>query len=59
LAPVTVDVFLLLKTTVGHFREESKDAYDIYYYCRYSEDSTTIQTMLAKAVDEPAIARTV
>jgi len=31
--------FLLLKTAVGHFREESKDAYDLYYYCRYSEDT--------------------
>jgi hypothetical protein len=51
--------FLLLKTTVGHYQEESKDAYDIYYYCRYSEDSTTIRGMLAKAVDEPAIARTI
>jgi hypothetical protein len=47
------------KTTVGHYREESKDAYDIYYYCRYSEDSVTIREMLANAVDEPAIARTV
>ena len=51
--------FLLLKTAVGHYREESKDAYDIYYYCRYCEDSKTIRKMLAKAVDEPAIARTV
>ena len=51
--------FLLLKTTVAHYREEPKDAYDIYYYCRYSEDSATIRDMLAKAVVEPAIARTV
>jgi Nucleotidyl transferase AbiEii toxin, Type IV TA system len=51
--------FLLLKTTVGHYREDSKDAYDIYYYCRYSEDATSIREMLAKALAEPAIARTV
>src|SRR5215471_5697889 len=36
--------FLLLKTTVGHYREDPKDAYDIYYYCRYSEHSSTIQS---------------
>lgn len=51
--------FLLLKTTVGRFREESKDAYDIHYYCRYSEDPVVIREMLAKAIHEPAIARTV
>jgi hypothetical protein len=51
--------FLLLKTTVGHYREESKDAYDIYYYCRYSEDSASIREMLAASISEPAIARTV
>src|ERR1700722_19359216 len=50
--------FLLLKTTVGHYREEPKDAYDIYYYCRYCENPVTIREMLAKAMDEPAIART-
>lgn len=44
--------FLLLKTTVGHYREEPKDAYDIYYYCRYSEDSVSIREMLAKALAE-------
>lgn len=51
--------FLLLKTTVGHYREDSKDAYDIYYYCRYSDDSASIREMLANALAEPAIARTV
>ena len=51
--------FLLLKTTVGRFREESKDAYDLYYYCRYSEDPAVIRGMLAQAVHDPAIARTV
>jgi hypothetical protein len=50
--------FLLLKTAVGRFREESKDAYDLYYYCRYSEDPVVIRGMLAKAIHEPAIART-
>jgi len=51
--------FLLLKTTAGRFREEPKDAYDIYYYCRYSEDPVLIRDSLAKAIYEPAIARTV
>ena len=51
--------FLLLKTTVGHYREEPKDAYDIYYYCRYSEDSESIREMLSASIGEPAIARTV
>jgi hypothetical protein len=51
--------FLLLKTAVGHFREEPKDAYDLYYYCRYSEDPVVIREMLGKAIHEPAIARTV
>jgi hypothetical protein len=51
--------FLLLKTAVGHFREEPKDAYDIYYYCRYSDDPVVIRGMLAKAIHEPAVARTV
>lgn len=51
--------FLLLKTAVGHFREEPKDAYDLYYYCRYSEDPVVIRGMLAKAIHEPAVARTI
>ena len=51
--------FLLLKTAVGHYCEDPKDAYDIYYYCRYSEDSTTIREMLAKLIGEPAVSRTI
>lgn len=51
--------FLLFKTAVGHYREDPKDAYDIYYYCRYSEDSKSIREMLAKSIGEPAVARTV
>jgi len=51
--------FLLLKTAVGRFREESKDAYDLYYYCRYSEDPVVICEKLSQAIHEPAIARTV
>ena len=51
--------FLLLKTTVARFREQPKDAYDIYYYCRYSEDPVIIRAMLAKVIHEPAIARSV
>lgn len=51
--------FLLLKTMAGHYREEPKDAYDIYYYCRYSEDPASIREMLAKSISEAAVARTV
>jgi hypothetical protein len=51
--------FLLLKTAVGHYREDPKDAYDIYYYCRYSQDSKSIREMLAKSIGELAVARTV
>jgi Nucleotidyl transferase AbiEii toxin, Type IV TA system len=51
--------FLILKTTVCRYREKPKDAYDIYYYCRFSEDSAAIQQMLASSIHEPAVARTV
>jgi len=51
--------FLLLKIAVGHYREDPKDAYDIYYYCRFSQDSTSIREMLLKSMGEPAVARTV
>ena len=30
--------FLLLKTAVGHYREDPKDAYDIYYCIRNYPD---------------------
>src|ERR1035441_1253947 len=51
--------FLILKTTVCRYREKPKDAYDIYYYCRYSEDSAAIRQGLASSIHEPAVARTV
>jgi hypothetical protein len=51
--------FLILKTTVTRFREKTKDPYDIYYYCRYSQDATTIRQMIASSIQEPAVARTV
>ncbi len=51
--------FLILKTTVTRFREKSKDPYDIYYYCRYSQDAATIRQMIASSIQEPAVARTV
>ena len=35
--------FLLLKTEVCRYREKTKDPYDIYYYCRYSEDTTVVR----------------
>jgi len=51
--------FLILKTTVTRFREKPKDPYDIYYYCRYSQDAASIRQMLASSIQEPAVARTV
>jgi hypothetical protein len=51
--------FLILKTTVTRYREKPKDPYDIYYYCRYSQDAATIRQMLASSIQEPAVARTV
>jgi hypothetical protein len=51
--------FLTLKTTVTRFREKSKDPYDIYYYCRHSQNAATIRDMLARSIHEPAVARTV
>jgi len=51
--------FLILKTTVTRFRAKAKDPYDIYYYCRYSQDAAIIRQMLARSIQEPAVARTV
>jgi hypothetical protein len=51
--------FLILKTAVCRYREKSKDPYDIYYYCRYSEAPDLILKALASNKAQPAIARTV
>jgi len=51
--------FLLLKTTVCNYRRKPKDPYDIYYYCRYSEDPKVIHQKLADSILEPAIATTI
>lgn len=51
--------FLMLKTKVTHFREQAKDPYDIFHYCRYSEDPEVIRETLASCIDEPAIAQTI
>lgn len=51
--------FLLLKTTVCNYRRKPKDPYDIYYYCRYSEDPEVIHQKLADSISEPAIATTI
>jgi hypothetical protein len=42
--------FLLLKTTVCNYRRKPKDPYDIYYYCRYSEDPEVIHRKLADSI---------
>ena len=51
--------FLMLKTEVCRYREKTKDPYDIYYYCRYSEDTTVVRQTLAQFMDLPAIQKTV
>lgn len=51
--------FLLLKATVCGYRRKPKDPYDIYYYCRNSEEPEIIHQKLADSVSEPAIATTV
>jgi hypothetical protein len=50
--------FLLLKTVVCRYRENPKDPYDIYYYCRYSEDLNVIRQNLASAKHSPSVHRT-
>jgi hypothetical protein len=47
--------FLILKTTVGHYRMKNKDPYDIYYYCRYSEDPDVIRQKLSESKHEKAV----
>ena len=51
--------FLLLKAEVCRYRETPKDPYDIYYYCRYSEEPNLIRQKLEAAIEEPAVRRTV
>lgn len=51
--------FLLLKAEVCRYRETSKDPYDIYYYCRYSEEPDLIRQKLEAAIEERAVRRTV
>ena len=51
--------FLMLKTEVCRYRETTKDPYDIYYYCRFSEEPDLIRQKLEAAMGEPAVRRTV
>lgn len=51
--------FLMLKAEVCRYRETTKDPYDIYYYCRFSEESGLIRQKLEAAIGEPAVRRTV
>ena len=51
--------FLMLKAEVCRYRETPKDPYDIYYYCRYSEEPDLIRQKLEAAIDQPAIRRTI
>ncbi len=47
--------FLMLKAEVSKWRQEGKDIYDLYYYCRYSEAPEVIRAKLEAAIDEPAV----
>jgi hypothetical protein len=49
----------MLKAEVCRYRETAKDPYDIYYYCRYSEDPDLIRQKLEANIVEPAVRRTV
>jgi hypothetical protein len=51
--------FLMLKAEVCRYRETTKDPYDIYYYCRFSEEPDSIRKTLEAAIEEPAVQRTV
>ena len=51
--------FLMLKTVVCKFREKPKDSYDMYYYCRYSEEPSVIRQRLAEFAVEPAVGATI
>jgi hypothetical protein len=51
--------FLMLKAEVCRYRETTKDSYDIYYYCRFSEEPELIRQKLEAATGEPAVRRTV
>jgi hypothetical protein len=51
--------FLMLKAEVCRYREETKDPYDIYYYCRFSEEPDLIRQRLEAAIGEPPVRRTV
>ena len=51
--------FLILKTAVCRYREKAKDPYDIYYYCRYSDDPVLISQRLESCKAQPAIGRTI
>ena len=50
--------FLILKTAVCRYREKPKDPYDIYYYCRYSEDPALVRQRLESSKALPSIERT-
>jgi hypothetical protein len=51
--------FLMLKAEVCRYRETTKDPYDIYYYCRFSEEPDSIRIKLEATIGEPAVRRTV
>ena len=51
--------FLMLKAEVCRYRQTTKDPYDIYYYCRFSEAPGLIRQKLEAVIAEPAVRRTV
>lgn len=51
--------FLILKTEVCRYREKAKDPYDIYYYCKYSEEVDVTRAQLRQFIREPAVLQAV
>ena len=47
--------FFILKSAVTYHREKSKDAYDIYYYCAFSDEPEDIRMKLRASLTENAV----
>jgi hypothetical protein len=47
--------FFILKSAVTYHREKSKDAYDLYYYCAFSDELENIRQKLRASLDESAV----
>lgn len=47
--------FFILKSAVTYHREKSKDAYDLYYYCAFSDELENIRQKLRASLGESAV----